>query len=440
MLLASLGISHLLFQTRTRRWRQVILGWAVGAGTFLPYLPLLFSGSFAFGSTERSASAVEVVQAFAKVFANGLIILWFPLLICFGYALWRCRKTSVLQMLTVALIMLASLLVANMQFKIIPITRIRYLLVLWWIVTILVAYGLVSVPRWKSVSVVFVLLWCIAGFFFGRSEVIFDYSGFISFARKYPPLHNYVDNLLGKTYNADYMVGFTDQPWINHDREVQGVLGRIDYYIKVQLGIDAKFIDVLARPWEIRRDIRFVLNEHPYVLFAHNPQQFQQQVETALDVVRQDYLPCDVLADKPDLVIQRYVFRLLGCDHVPAPVNYDNGIKLVDRGARYDETSKILQALTWWEVPDESLLDEYNVSLQVVTPDWQKHGIQVDRHLSDSLLPWNVIELSTADLPAEHYRLMLILYNRHTGESELGRVSQSDNSEKFIELLAFAVQ
>ena len=430
----------MLFQTRTRRWRQVILGWAVGAGTFLPYLPLLFSGSFAFGSTERSASAVEVVQAFAKVFANGLIILWFPLLICFGYALWRCRKTSVLQMLLVALIMLATLLVANMQFKMIPVTRIRYLLVLWWIVTILVAYGLVSVPRWKSVSVVFVFLWCIAGFFFGRSEVIFDYSGFISFARKYPPLHNYVDSLLGKTYNADYMVGFTDQPWINHDREVQGVFGRIDYYFKVQLGIDANFIDVHSRPWEIRRDIRFVLDDHPFVLVAHRPELYPTRVETALDVIRQDYLPCDILAVKPDLVIRRYVFRILGCDHVPAPVNYDNGIKLVDRGARYDETSKTVQALTWWEIPDESLLDEYNVSLQVVTPDWQKHGIQVDRHLSDSLLPWNVLELPTTDLPVGEYRLMLILYHRDSGEKVVGKDFQSGATEKFIEVLAIEVQ
>ena len=306
--------------------------------------------------------------------------------------------------------------------------------------TILVAYGLVSVPRWKAVSAVFVLLWCIAGFFFGRSEVIFDYSGFISFARKYPPLHNYVDSLLGKTYNADYMVGFTDQPWINHDREVQGVLGRIDYYFKVQLGIDANFIDVHSRPWEIRRDIRFVLDDHPFVLVAHRPELYPTQVETALDVVRQDYLPCDILADKPDLVIQRYVFRILGCDHVPAPVNYDNGIKLVDRGALLDDSSEIVQVLTWWELPEESMLDRYNISLQFVTPNGQKQGIQVDRHLSDNLLPWNVLELPTTDLPAGEYRLMLILYHRDSGEKVLGKDFQSGATEKFIEVLAIEVQ
>ena len=125
---------------------------------------------------------------------------------------------------------------------------------------------------------------------------------------------------------------------------------------------------------------------------------------------------------------------------MPAPVNYDNGIKLVDRGALLDVSSEIVQVLTWWELPEESMLDRYNISLQFVTPNGQKQGIQVDRHLSDNLLPWNVIELSTADLPAGHYRLMLILYNRHTGDKALGQDVINGESAQFISVLRFDIQ
>ena len=195
-----------------------------------------------------------------------------------------------------------------------------------------------------------------------------------------------------------------------------------------------------GRAWEIERDVRQVLKEHPYVLFAYRPELYPTQVETALDVVRQDYLPCDIFAVKPDLVIQRYVIGVLGCDHVPAPVNYDNGVKLVDRGARLDDSSETVQVLTWWEFLDESMLDRYNISLQFVTPNGQKQGIQVDRHLSDNLLPWNVLELPTTDLPVGEYRLMLILYHRETGEKVVGKDFQSGATEEFIEVLSIEVQ
>ena len=440
ILFSALGTSHLIYATRSRRWRQIIVGWGAGALLFVPYVAALLGGSFTFGSSARAASTVDVAQVLARLLVNGYELFWLPIILCFGYALWRHRNRSINHLVIMTLIMLAVLLVANMRFNLIPLSRMRYFLVSWWLLPILFAYGLVSVPRWKAVTALFVLLWSGAGYIYGSSDRILDYTGFISFARTYPPLHNYVDNLRGNTLRTDYLLGFTEEPWANTDRDLHGGWGTIDYYLKMQLEIDGIFIDVNGRAWEIERDVQQVLDERPSVLFAHNPQQFQQQVETALDVIRQDYLPCDILAVKPDLVIRRYVFRILGCDHVPAPVNYDNGIKLVDRGALLDVSSEIVQVLTWWELPEESMLDRYNISLQFVTPNGQKQGIQVDRHLSDNLLPWNVLELPTTDLPVGEYRLMLILYHRDSGEKVVGKDFQSGATEKFIEVLAIEVQ
>ena len=88
------------------------------------------------------------------------------------------------------------------------------------------------------------------------------------------------------------------------------------------------------------------------------------------------------------------------------------------------------------------MLDDYNVSFQLVSC-FRRIGEnvrQIDRHLYDKLLPWNVIEMfTTADLPAGEYRLMLVLYRRDTGET-IGGVENADSmSSDIIPLLTFEI-
>ena len=86
-------------------------------------------------------------------------------------------------------------------------------------------------------------------------------------------------------------------------------------------------------------------------------------------------------------------------------------------------TQKSVQVLTWWDVPDEKTLDEYNISIQIINSDWQNVR-QVDRHLYDNIVPWSAQEVSTAGLSNGNYRLVLVVYNRHTG-AKLGGVDKT---------------
>ena len=64
---------------------------------------------------------------------------------------------------------------------------------------------------------------------------------------------------------------------------------------------------------------------------------------------------------------------------------------------------------------------------------------QFDRHLNDRIVAWRVIEMSTTDLPAGEYRLMLVLYRRDTGET-IGGVENADSiSSDIIPLFTFEV-
>ena len=435
-LFAGLGISHLVYAPRSRQWIRTVIAWGLGALLFLPYLPALLFGDFAFGSSERADSTVEVLEAFATVLVNGYLVLWAPLLLAFGYLLWRDRNRAVIHLLLMTLVMCLVMFIVNQQFSLIAISRMRYFLILWWPIVILFAIGLVAVPRWKAVSIVAIVVWAAAGFLFGRSARILEYTGFIWSARNYPPMHSYSESLLGKTKTTDYLVGFTETSWVNYDRDTMSGYSALDYYLKVQLGIDGEFIDVASKNWEIRRDVARILDERPSLLFAHNPRQYERQTETAKSAILEQFSSCPELVDRSDLLIQRFVHTLMNCEHDPSPIEYKNGIRVLDYAARFDALSDRAQALIWWDLPDENELSEFNISLQIITPDWQKLR-QIDRHLNQDTIPWHVLELSTDDFPAGEYRLMLVLYRRDTGERIQGLDLTSTEQEKILPLLSF---
>ncbi len=443
VLFAGLGLHHLLFVKKSRRWLHIIIGWGLGAMLFLPYVPFVIDGLSYVSGNSLAASTTEIVEAFAHLLVNGFHFLWLPLVLLFGYALYRKRDPVIVWLLSAALLMILGSLFANWQFQFIKLSRIRYFLLVWPLLAIVFAYGLTSAPRWRVVTILFLLLWCIAGYQLSRSIEIYNYAGVRSAVRTSPPLHRYVDGIKDKTWHKDYLVGFSNAWYVNWDRKHGWSIA--DYYLEVQLGIDGVFMEaghegstITKRAWEIRRDVRWILDGHPYLLFAYDLESKPPNADIALDIIHEDYVPCKVVVNKPDLLIQRYVHFVMDCNHQPAPMEYGNDIKVFDRAARYDSGSEVLQVLTGWEVADEGLLDEYNVSLQIIASDWQNVR-QEDRHLYE-LPPWDVIELSTEGLPPGDYRLMMILYHRDTGEKVSGLDLASGETGNLLPLLAFTIE
>ena len=233
------------------------------------------------------------------------------------------------------------------------------------------------------------------------------------------------------------MIGFTEYQEVNY-AYTHSSHSISDYYLKAQLGIDGYFLHSHLKRYRLERDVREILTAHPQVLLAFDPSDEPRNYARTFEIIAEDLIPCSVLVDNPDLHIQRYAHPVLGCDNAATTVEYDNGIRVLDYAAQLDEQNERLQVLTWWEVPDESMLDQFNISLQIITSDWRNLR-QVDRHLYDKIAPWNVIELSTVDLPAGDYRLMLILYERDSLDKVYGLTLPSGDSTNMQTLLAFAI-
>ena len=234
----------------------------------------------------------------------------------------------------------------------------------------------------------------------------------------------------------DYFVGFTDSKTINGARKHGW--STADYYIDVRLGIDGEFIHKKLKPDQLEGDVVRIAAKHPYILLAHNPQAIPPNLPKTLEYFSRTHIECTIVLDAPDLTVHRWVSRFLGCDHITLPIAFENGIRVIDRAASYDPANDVVRTLIWWQVPDENVLQEYNVSLQILTPDWQNVR-HTDRHLHDKLAPWAIIDLSTTELSAGDYRLALILYRRDNGAKVSGVVHGSEESTTLLPLLSFSI-
>ena len=434
------GAHHLLFVKRSRRWWNISLLWALGFALFLPSLPQALLGvQFnAQWPRFRPLSTDELAAAVGLELVNHFPLLWLPLGFALGWITLRHRSATATKLVFISLAMFAGLAAIDALMQLMEWTRMRYFLVFWSLMMIAFAAGLLSLPRRRLIAPIVLLLWIAAGLQLMYSNAFIDYWFRVERDRDYPPLHRYVHGLRGRVHESDFVVGFRPSDFMNlESRTLGGTFA--GYYLGTQLGIDGLFLHASLVRYRLDSDLRQILRDHPYILLAHDPGDVPSKYARTHELISEAYLPCTVFVDDPDLRIQRYAHPVVGCDHQPAPIQYDNGIRLIDQAARFDPERQIIEALLWWDLPREDLLDQFNFSLQIITPDWQNMR-QVDHHLHGQFLPWSVNELSTDGLPAGDYRLMLIVYERESGNKVSGLDDSGSEAATILPLLNFQLE
>ena len=439
VVVVALAIFHLMFAPKGRQWLEIVIGWAISAVSLLPFATSHVRGVELVTNDGLAATSSEILHAFLRLAVNGWDILWLPLIAVVCFALWKTRNRNLLRLIAIALITVALLLLVNNQFALIAVTRIRYFLVIWILLTIILAYGLISLPGWKAPTAVFLGTWIAAGSQFGlSSDFSTFYVGAKASAEKTPPLAQIVGHLQERVSPQDFLLGFYESYDPNYVWQVHSAGSASDYYLNTQLGIDGVFLHSNLKRYRLTEDTRNVLEAHPRILLAHDKSDVPLNYARTLAVVQEVLAPCDLLVDEPTLSIRKYAHPVLGCDHESASIQYDNGVRLIDRATKLEPQAQRIQVLTWWEVPHEEMLDQYNISLQIITSDGQNVR-QIDRHLYNNIVPWSVIELSTAELSEGDYRLMLILYHRDTGARANGVDEINGESAGILPILSFSI-
>lgn len=411
-----LGLQHLLLIRRDRRWLEILAAWGLSLLTFAPYIPLLVA-SFLRDTGDAAVRAkaftsLELAPMLLNVFANGLDLLWLIVLAAGAWTLWRMRSPAALRLLLALIVMTLALFVFHERYPFLSDTRLRYFLVALAFALALFAHFLIAVPRSKWLVPLFVALWLSGGYKIYRQAEHWEFAAHRSLLAAHPPFHRFTDALQGKLGSHDALVGFIQSSFLNNGLHFG--FSTVDYYSQTALGVHGAFIYTALKDDELVAELDYRLADHPYLLFAYEPSRIPENLEDVRSLLERKYIPCDVVVDTDVVFVQRYNYHTLPCDREMQPIEYDNGIRIVDKFADYDADAKTVRVVTGWEVAHEEQLEAFNVSVQLITPDWQSLRSAPDRHLYDDVLPWYVVELSTADLPAGDYRAMVILYDRAT--------------------------
>ena len=241
--------------------------------------------------------------------------------------------------------------------------------------------------------------------------------GTVGIVHAYPPMDKYVEALRGRTQAQDFVVGFSETGFVN----ARGKRGKStsDYYMETLLGIDGTFVPSFFSGDELAQDLSRKLDEQPYLLFTYDPSSPPGNLAEAEALLLHDYRPCAPVLDGPDLKVQRYVYRSLTCERNYRPIHYENGIRIVDKFAEHNREKGVIRVVTGWEVDDRALLEQFNVSVQIITADWRNMRQAPDRHLYDNILKWYAVELSTAQLPPGDYRVVVIVYDRYQSSAKV---------------------
>ena len=434
----AIGIYHLLFVAKNRRWLQISFAFLSVGILFSPWLPVTYLGVNTKFDTGTTAMPFEqAISVFVRLFTNGnWLVLLIPLVLALGQLRHKesRQQTKAIWILTILVISL--LLIVNEAIGLIPIQRARYFFSSWGLLALVIGIGLAWLRQWW----IALLIWCAfmtSGFMLRDAPDYQDYQGTVSAVNFYPPMHDYVFALKGHIRPHDFVVGFTDSNFVNRN----GKHGKStsDYYMQTLLGNDGAFIPSYFDADELEADIPEKLANNPYLLLTYNPTEKPENFDLALGIIEEDYVACEVIIDQDNLFVQGYVHELLACDREYAPIVYENGVTIVDKNVSVDASTNNVRILTGWEVADEQLLYEYNVSLQIVTSDWQNMG-QTDRHLHDDLLKWYVAELPIGDLPAGDYRVMVIIYQRDTGEKVTGTDLITGETSTILPISVFTVK
>ena len=430
IVLAAVGIYHLMFAPRDRRWWRIWIA-LIGAGLlFAPWLPTLVEGVLTRAVPgSDSLSFLDSALAMASIYTNDLSWVAPVVGIVLAANLRRLNQPQRYILIVAAAIALL-MLVGNEVVPLLIARRLRYTLILALPWACALAIGLNCVPRWQTFRIPGLALWIAAFVAYSNSGSLLLYTNASTLNLRQTP--HYQDLLYEPGLDidtSDYIVSF------HPDAEL--VPAVYDYYdsfhgrwgglIHISTASDGKaevqssnslFDSIESMPfWRFR------------AWLVYNPQQTDlEQVSAYSQGFRQFYRSCGVYVEKPQSVIALYVPKDVSCQIVSATdgpatnIRYDNGSAL--RNLVYSLHSETLTVTLWWSRTEYG---RYAYSLQLFDADGAKAAPQADTVITDA--GYNVETLDMSSLPAGEYTLKLIVYDARSLESQAGLVV--DANERF---------
>ena len=418
LMLPALGLYHLLFVPKTRRWWRSVILLGLAALIASLQIPLLLRG---LAHTEgedlgaRALSAPGVLSYLVRFLGNGLVDLAPPLdslllillLAALLLVLLRLRAGkaggAIWLPAFVAATLTVLLLAINEMLRVIVDDRIRYFMPLWSMMALLAGAGLWRLARRRR-RLVFVLLalWLV-------------YGAWLTLATDFRyELH----------YHREY---FKPQGvWsLMHERIPAGDLViRDNHARKFPLPRYSPFRIVVSHMDERLAEQMPLHNAEPSIWLLYDSSLSQAERSFIERDGRLERILCErvqhPVLDERELRLERYVLHPSEqCPDSPVRLEFNGDIRLI--GPRTKLRDGLLRLDANFHSADDALLANYSLAVHVIDPRTGQRVAQGDTGVGPGSFVPVTSEIDISALPAGEYELRVGLYNWQTGERLPGR-------------------
>jgi len=425
-LLFGIGVYHLIFVVKNRRWWQIAVVEILTGVTFLPWLPTVLRGSTADALNNEGwikQNAFDVFVQHFIIFSNGL---WFLLIGICCVVLWYIFRKShksqfAIYIITVTITMLIATIVANEVFNILPVRRMRYTMVWLPPIMLVATYGLVwlfKVPWLRGIALV---VWIGSFFWFNQTTTYQDYTNITDQqSDKTPNYQLIVDDRDYLPGEGEVIVSVSSDTWtpvpiLNFYQQLTGY----EYlHLTDNLSLfgqpDNMYHFQVNNMRSIANDASFWVLTYPQYTDVETVNVFQAGLDNGAR-------SCMMYADTATTRLEYYVRNDIPCELVTEAyplIVYDNELVLLNLFTSI--TDGQLDIYTWWE---QKPAEPFGFSIQLFDEAGNKVG------QGDFLLPSGTIQINALDiseLDAGTYNLMIAVYDVGTATTQSGTIVASD--------------
>ncbi len=421
ILLGAVGVYHLFFAPKNRRWLQISLAATVAGLLFAPWLSVFIEGLAGRADPAIDAmSFVESASALASIYTNGLPLL-VPVIGVVAAAKFRRLRRSEQYIFIVVSTIALLMLIGNEIAPLLIARRIRYTLILALPWACALAIGLNRVPHWRFLRIPFLILWIAAFAAYSRSDQLLLYTNWLTLnLHKTPPYQDLLYESKIDTEPGDYILSFHPDTSVVHK-----VFQYYDKFPGRWSGLNHIWVNSDGQPEVQSSDQNYGTIESMAfwkfrVWLVYNPEQTDlETIRAFTDDFLQFYHSCGSYVEKRNSLIELYIPKDISCAVLTATgtastsIDYENGSQL--RNIVYKLDSAKLMVNLWWS---RTRYGDFSYSLQLFDLEGARVGPQSDAVITD--IGFYAGNLDLSSLPAGEYALKLIVYNVQSLESQPG--------------------
>ena len=419
MMLAAIGVYHLLFVRKDRRWWHVTLTMTLSGICFLPWLPVAIAGfTTRINLSDHRLPLLDSLLTFCLVFSNGLFFL--PLATAaLGAVNWRRLNQSERFLLLITGFTLLLTILANEFTPILVARRMRYMTLLTVPFCCSLAIGLRLVPGRKLVRITLLVLWLGSFVVFSRSDDLLHYAN--KLGQNLHKTAHYQDFI----YESEHLPGHNELILSFHPDAPVIVTKTLRYYRAAlsnyahlaHISYDTSGELIIQSNLSTFATLDAIAENATGIWVIHDPQQTDlQALDVYADWFSQHYQSCGRYVDKTWSAIDYYLRLDVPCELIadsdPLTVRYDNGTELGNLIAR--QIADTYTAYLRWL---QTIGEQYSFALQVFDRAENKVA-QADRVISGE--PLDIVEIDISELSAGDYTVKLIVYDFASGASQPG--------------------